>query len=193
MLSFKFSLTEEEYFDYNYYTAWGAPHKKSYRARYYARVLALYSIIAVLYIFTNHSHRIQIDLVVFASIGIIYFLMVPFLIKKSIRRRTKQIMAEPENQHVLDESEIIISETGLIDQDKVSHSKYGWDAIVKKAETPNSYYLYTNSYHAIVIPKRVVRNKHEHDELQSYFNRVLSLSSEFSNRADRRARRAENI
>ena len=93
-------------------------------------------------------------------------------------------MAEPENQHVLDESEIIISETGLIDQDKVSHSKYGWDAIVKKAETPNSYYLYTNSYHAIVIPKRVVRNKHEQDELQSYFNRFLSLSSEFSNRAD---------
>lgn len=183
MLSFKFSLTEDEYFEYNYYTAWAAPHKKSYRVRYYARVLALYSIIAVLYIFTNHSHRIEIDLIVFAAIGTVYFVMVPFLIKRSIGRRTKQIIADPENQHVLDESEILISESGIIDQDKVSHSKYDWDAIVKKAETPNSYYLYTNSYHAIVIPKRVVR-KDEQDELQSYFNRFLSLSSEFSNRAD---------
>ncbi len=184
MLSFKFSLTEEEYFEYNYYTAWAAPHKKSYRIRYYARVLALYSIIAVLYIFTNHSHRIEIDLTVFATIGILYFFLVPFLIKKSIRRRTTQIIAEPENQHVLDESEIIISEAGIIDQDKVSHSKYDWDAIVKKTETPNSYYLYTNSYHAIVIPKRVVRDKDEQDELQRYFNGFLSLSSEFSNRTD---------
>ena len=184
MLSFRFSLTEEEYFEYNYYTAWAAPHRKRYRVRYYARVLALYSIIAVLYIFTNHSHRIEIDLIVFATIGILYFFLVPLLIKKSISRRTKQIIAEPENQHVLDESEIIISETGIVDQDKVSHSKYDWDAIVKKAETANSYYLYTNSYHAIVIPKRVLRNKHEEDELQGYFNRLLSLSSEFSNRTD---------
>ena len=184
MLSFKFSLTEEEYFEYNYYTTWAAPHKKAYRIRYYAKVLALYSVIAGLYIFTNHTHRIEIDLVVFAIIGIVYFLLVPFLIRNSIRRRTKQIIAEPENQHVLDESEIIVTETGIIDQDKVSHSKYAWDAIVKKIETPNSYYLYTNSYHAIVIPKRVIKNANEHDELNSVFNRFLSLSSEFFDRTN---------
>lgn len=184
MLSFKFNLTEEEYFEYNYYTTWAAPHKKKYRIRYYARVLALYSIIAVLYIFTNHSHRIEIDLSVFAIIGIVYFLMVPLLIRNSIRRRTKQIIAEPENQHVLDESEIIITDTGITDQDNVSQSRYDWDAIVKKSETPNSYYLYTNSYHAIVIPKRILKNREEKDELLGFFNRHLSLTSEFSDRAD---------
>jgi hypothetical protein len=184
MLSFKFSLTEQEYFEYNYYTAWAAPHKKSYRIRYYARVFALYSIIAGLYIFTNHSHRIEIDLVIFVIIGTVYFMLVPILVRNSIRRRTKQIISEPENQHVLDESEIIITETGIIDQDKVSQSKYDWDAIVKKTETHNGYYLYTNSYHAIVIPKRVVRNSHEQKELQGFFNRFLSLSSEFTDRTD---------
>ncbi|MBC7828099.1 MAG: YcxB family protein [Chitinophagaceae bacterium] len=180
MLSLKFNLTEEEYFEYNYYTAWSAPHKKAYRIRYYVRVLALYSVIAGLYIFTNHSHRLEIDLIIFAVIGIIYFLLVPILIRNSTRRRTKQIIAEPENQHVLDESEIILTDTGIVDQDHVSQSKYDWDAIVKKTETRNSYYLYTNSYHAIVIPKRVINNDQEQKELERLFNRFLSLSSEFS-------------
>lgn len=182
MLSFKFNLTEEEYFQYNFYTAWAAPHKKSYRVRYYTRVLALYTIIAALYIFTSRSHRIEIDLAIFGAIGIVYFLLVPLLIKTSIRRRTKQIIAEPENQHVLDESEIIFTESGITDQDHVSQSRYDWDAIVKKAETPNSIYLYTNSYHAIVIPKRVIRNQNERDQLQALFNRFLPLSSEFDTR-----------
>jgi YcxB-like protein len=180
MLSFKFNLTEEEYFEYNYYTAWAAPHKKAYRIRYYVKVFALYSIIAILYIFTNHSHRLAIDLAIFAVIGIVYFLLVPWLIKNSIRRRTKNIISEPENQHVLDESEIIITESGIIDQDTLSQSKYDWDAIVKKAETTNSYYLYTNSYHAIVIPKRVIKSPHEKKELDYFFNHFLSLSSEFA-------------
>ena len=180
MLSLKFNLTEEEYFEYNYYTAWAAPHKKAYRIRYYVRVFALYSIIAGLYIFTNHSHRLEIDLIIFAIIGIVYFLLVPLLIRNSIRRRTKQTIAEPENQHVLDESEIILTERGIVDQDNVSQSKYDWDAIVKKTETANSYYLYTNSYHAIVIPKRVIRNTQEQKELERLLNQFLSLGSEFS-------------
>ena len=184
MLSFKFSLTEEEYFEYNYYTSWSAPHKKRYRRRYYSRVLALYTIIAALYIFTNRSHRIEIDLSVFAIIGIVYFLMVPLLIRNSIRRRTRQIIAEPENQHVLDESEIVITDAGISDHDNVSQSRYDWDAIVKKVETANSYYLYTNSYHAVVIPKRVIKNREEQDELLGYLNRHLSLTSEFSARPD---------
>lgn len=184
MLSFKFSLTEEEYYEYNYYTTWAAPHKKQYRLRYYVKVLALYIVIAALYIITNPGHRIEIDLSVFAIIGIAYFLMVPLLIRNSIRRRTRQIISEPENQHVLDESEIVITESGISDHDSVSDSRYDWDAIVKKAETPKSYYLYTNSYHAVVIPKRVIRNRKEQDELLGYFNRHLSLTSEFSARTD---------
>jgi len=180
MLSFKFHLTAEEYFEYNYYTAWAAPHKKRYRIRYYLRVFALYSVIAILYIFTNQRHQIGIDLAVFSTIGIIYFLLVPRLIKNSIKRKTRQIIAEPENQHVLEESEIILTEAGIVDQDDVSHNKYDWDAIVRKSETRNSYYLYTNSYHAIVIPKRVIKTEQDQKELQLLISQFLPLSSEFS-------------
>ncbi len=179
MLILKYNLTEEEYFDYNYYTSWAAPGKRGYRIRYYLRVFMLYGAIAALYIFTNHSHRVYVDLVIFGVIATVYFLLVPFLIKRSIRQRVRNTLAQPENRHVLEQSEVVLMDTGIIDKDNASESKYNWEAIVRKAETPGYYYLYTNSYHAIVIPKRVLRDSQERKELQRLFNEHLSLSSEF--------------
>jgi len=181
MLILKFHLTEEEYFDYNYYTAWAAPNKRSYRIRYYLSVFLIYTAIAALYVFTIHSHRILVDLIIFSVIAIVYFLLVPVLIKRSIRRRIRDILAQPENSHVLEASEIVLMDTGIIDKDNASESRYSWEAIVRKAETPTSWYLYTNSWHAIVIPKRVVTNPQDKEELQRLFDEHLSLSSEFAN------------
>jgi hypothetical protein len=180
MLVLKYHLTEEEYFDYNYYTAWSAPEKKGYRIRYYLRVFLLYAAVAVLFILGSHSRQKVVDFIIFGAIAIVYFLLVPWLIKRSIGRRVKDILKQPENQHVLSEAEVILMDTGIIDKDEASETKYNWDAIVRKAETPFCYYLYTNSHHAIVIPKRAVRNAEEKKELERLLNQHLSLTSEFS-------------
>lgn len=179
MLVLKYNLTEEEYFDYNYYTAWASPDKKKYRIGYYLKVFLSYALIAAVYILTNHSHRVFIDLTIFSIIAVAYFLLVPYLIKRSIRKRVRDILSQPENEHVLEEAEVILMDTGILDKDKASESKYSWEAIVKKTETANSFYLYTNSYHAIVIPKRVVQHPQDKQELQRLFNQYLPLSSEF--------------
>jgi RNase P protein component len=184
MLVLKYHLTEEEYFDYNYYTAWSAPERKGYRIRYYLRVFLLYSAVAVLFIISRQSRQLLIDFTIFGLIAITYFLLVPWLIKNSIRRRVKDILRQPENQHVLGAAEVILMDTGLIDKDEGSESKYSWEAIVRKAETPFCYYLYTNSHHAIVIPKRAARNAAEKKELEQLLNQHLSLTSEFSKEED---------
>ncbi|RYG02879.1 MAG: YcxB family protein [Chitinophagaceae bacterium] len=179
MLVLKYHLTEEEYLDYNYFTAWTSPDKKSYRLKYYLQVMILYIAVAGLYITANRSHTLLLDSGVFVTIGTIYFLLVPVLVKRSIRMRVKRVLAKPENQHVLNESEVTISETGILDRDTVSESRYDWEAIVRKAETKRCYYLYTNSYHAIVIPKRVLKVS-EQEMLYNFFNTHLSLSSDFA-------------
>jgi hypothetical protein len=92
----------------------------------------------------------------------------------------KDILRQPENEHVLGETEVILMDTGILDKDAASESKYSWDAIVRKAETPFCYYLYTNSHHAIVIPKRAVRNAEDKKELERLLNQHLTLTSEFS-------------
>jgi hypothetical protein len=179
MVILKFRLTREEYFTFNYYTAWSAPSRKNYRVRYYVRMLLIYGLIAGLYIFAKYSGRLIIDLIIFLGVGAFYVFLIPFLIKRSVRRRAEDILAEKENAHILDDAEVILSENGIVDKDKVSESRYAWDAIVRKADTPDSYYLYTNTYHAIVIPKRVLTNATERSELEELFTRYLPLSSEF--------------
>ena len=174
MVSFKFRLTEDEYLQYNYFTAWSAPTRKKYRIFYFLRVIVLYGAVAMLYIVATRQHYIWIDISVFIITGLIYLIMIPSFVKGSVRRKVKDILSKKENQHVLDEAEIVISDAGIIDKDTHSESRYDWDAIVRLAETPDSYYLYTNSYHAIVIPKRAV-NTEDGKELAMLLSKNLPL------------------
>jgi len=180
MVTLRFKLTEEEYFQYNYFTAWADPGKRSYRLSYFIRVMLLYGVVAALYILSNQTHNLTVDISVFVVTGSLYLLMVPLFIKWSVRRRMKDILAKKENLHVLDDAEIELSDTGILDKDTVSESRYNWDAIVRKVETPNSFYLYTNSYHAIVIPKRTIGSGEDRQEIERLFNRHLPLSAEIS-------------
>lgn len=179
MLILKYHLTEEEFFDFYYYTSWAAPDKKGYRLRYYLRVFLLYGTAAALYIYFRRSSQVQTDLIVFGVIAVIYFLMVPYLIKRSIRKRMRELLEKPENSQILEASEVVLSDTGIIDKNMTSESTFTWEAIVKKAETPQSYYLYTNSLHGIVIPKRVVSSPQDKQELQRLLNTHLPLTAEF--------------
>lgn len=179
MLHLQYHLSEEEFFDYNYYTAWAAPERKKYRLGYYLKVLLLYGAVAVLYIVANPRHQRITDIIVFASIALLYMLLIPVLIKRSVRRRARNVVAQPENKHILDECEVILMDTGIIDRDKETESKYNWDAIVKTGETPSSYFLYTNSYHAIVIPKRTLKYSADKKELIRLMNTHLPLNAVF--------------
>jgi hypothetical protein len=174
MVSFKFRLTEDEYLEYNYYTAWSAPTRKKYRIFYFLRVIILYGAVAMLYIIATRQNYIWIDISVFIITGLIYLVMIPSFVKGSVRRKVKNILSKKENQHVLDEAEIVLSDTGIIDKDTHTESRYDWDAIVRLAETADSYYLYTNSYHAIVIPRRVVSIEEE-KELTRLLSKNLPL------------------
>ena len=179
MLVFKYQLTEEEYFEFNYYTFWTAPFRKKYRWIYYLRLLLLYLPVAVLYISLNRVHNLYIDIAVFAVIAVFFIFLIPYFVKRSVRKRTKQILAEPENKHIIGICEVQLSDTGIVDKDSASETKYIWDAIVRRAETDQCIFLYTNSHHAIVIPKRVIKNAEEKKELDRMLAKHLPLAVEW--------------
>lgn len=179
MLTLRFNLTREEFLEYNYYTSWSSPDRKGYRYRYFLRVLALYGVVAAGYVYINrHRHDLLTDIFVFGTIGLIYALIVPLLVKRSIKSRVNAMLREPENQHILDMSEITLSEKGILDKDNASESRYNWEAIVKKVETKNCFYLYTSSWHAILIPMRALSTPEEKKELKRLLDQHLPLASE---------------
>lgn len=177
MLDLRFNLKAEEYYSFNYYTTWSAPGRKQYRMLYFGRIVLLYAAVALLYVFSKGTDQWIPDLFIFLGIGLVYFFILPYLVKRSIRNRVKQVLKKEENQHILQESQVVITGEGIIDRDTVSESRYDWEAIVKKAETPDCFYLYTNSYHAIVIPKRTM-SKEQVRELNQLLEQHLPLSSE---------------
>lgn len=179
MLTLRFNLTREEFLEYNYYTSWSSPDRRSYRFRYFMRVLALYGLVAAGYVYINRNrHELLVDIFVFSAIGLIYALIVPVLVKRSIKTRVSSMLQEAENQHILQTSEITLNEQGIIDKDNASESRYNWEAIVKKVETKDCYYLYTSSYHAILIPMRALSTPEEAKELKRLLDQHLPLASE---------------
>jgi hypothetical protein len=177
MVHLRFSLTEEEFYQFNFYTAWAAPERKGYRLWYFLKVMLLYTLVALVYIFVNKEHDWPLDLTIFALIGLAYFLLIPVLVKRSVRNRVKEILGRKENAHVLEESEVVVDEKGIFEKDPVSESRYDWEGIVKLADTNHCIYLYTNSFHAIVIPKRILTNE-DSARLKKLFNRHLPLSTD---------------
>jgi hypothetical protein len=179
VLTLQFNLTREEFLEYNYYTSWSSPDRRSYRFKYFLRVLVLYGAVAAGYVYINRNrHDLLTDAFVFGAIGLIYALIVPVLVKRSIKSRVNAMLREPENQHILQASEITLSEQGIIDKDNASESRYNWEAIVKKVETKDCYYLYTSSYHAILIPMRALANAEEKKELKRLLDQHLPLASD---------------
>lgn len=182
MVILKYQLTEEEFFEFNYFTSWAAPDKRQYRVIYVLRTMLWYVAIAAVYIFLIRKDFSATALIIFAAPAIIYFLLIPTLIKRGIRQRVRAMLAKPENRQFLEPAELVISETGILAKDITSETKYNWEAIVRKAETSSCHFLYTNTQFAIVIPKRILVNAQERQELQQLFNQHLSLSSEFPGR-----------
>lgn len=176
-ITFNFRLTEEEYYQYNYYTAWADPRRTRYRRNYILKVMFLYAAVAFLYIYAMQPRHYWIDISVFFITGTAYLLLIPFFIKKSVRRRVSNILSRKENHHILEECEVTLSGNGIVDSDTVSESRYNWEAIVHCARTTEGIYLYTNSYHAIVIPRRVLVDAGVEQETEALLSRRLPLDS----------------
>lgn len=177
MVHIHFRLTEEEFFQFNYYTAWAAPERSGYRLWYFLKVMLLYAVVAIIYIFLNKDHDWPVDFTIFAIIGVVYFLLIPHLVKRSVKVRVKDILSRKENQHVLEDSEIIVDAKGIFEKDVVSESRYEWEGIVRLAVNYDCIYLYTNSFHAIVIPRRALDDQ-QSANLEELFNIHLPLSTE---------------
>ena len=104
-------------------------------------------------VFLIHRHRLPI--------------LIPFFIKVIGKKKSERHLFQKKKTTMFSTKQKSFFPTpGSPTRTPISESRYNWDAIVQFAETPDSYYLYTNSYHAIVIPKRVVADDDEIKEAE---------------------------
>lgn len=179
MINIEFTLTEEEYFNYNYYTNWLIPEKKAFRLRYYL-VIPIIVFVLYLLLFYSFDNKITIDsLLISLVIAILLAILLPYRIKSATRSRVKNAIKKSEEETILSPTQLSIDEKGISGQNKVAEVKYKWDAFTKKVIAYDCYYLFTNLIHAVVIPVRAFQSKDEKNNFDSILDQNLPLKTKF--------------
>ena len=76
-------------------------------------------------------------------------------------------------------SEMIISESGIFGKSKDIEVHYKWPAFIKKYETSSAYYLVMSSNIGLIIPKRVFKSITEKESFEKMLAQNLSLQADF--------------
>ena len=77
MVILKYSLTEDEYKAFNYYTGWQSPGKKNHRIKYFAKTLLFYFIGLLLFLLTKRNFPLDFNF--FLVIGVVTILLIIYL------------------------------------------------------------------------------------------------------------------
>jgi hypothetical protein len=182
---FRYSLSIDEFAGFNAYTMWYAPWQKKVRFNFLLRSLFYTAAIFIVSFFIlnkiNNSQRlirglsISISVVGLIILNCISYYQAPF----GIMNRAKKMVVKDENSHILQETELEINQDGILTTDKDSRVHQKWNSIVRYAVTKESFYLYTNSIQAIVIPKRLFSSQKDIEEFDKFLTSKISISSSF--------------
>ncbi|MBL7724119.1 MAG: YcxB family protein [Chitinophagaceae bacterium] len=177
---YKYTLTKEEYLEFNLFSCWTAPWRKSARIKYFVTYFILCFSVSVFVVATSSKSNSFLQ---FLPFSLIISLIIAYLsslhVKLSIKRKILTMLSKEEINHLLQETELTINEDKIIDKTQKSTSIYTWDSIVRYAKTEDKYCLYVNALNAIIIPGRLFNNQSEADDFEKFILSKIPHSSSF--------------
>jgi hypothetical protein len=181
MFSLKYSVSKKDYADFFVYNFWDNPAKRKKRFQQLVKQTGIWLFIVAVfgYMFwkkSSNNSLIFICIAIFSSISIIS----AFFGKNALVNQAESIADNPANEIFFTEQELIISDAGIQIKHIFGEEKYHWNAIIKKAETNEHYFLYKNALQAFIIPKRLIKNSAEKQVLEKLLTKHLLLNAEIS-------------
>lgn len=182
---FRYSLTADDFAEYNAYTSWHAPWQKKARIKFIVNI-AFISLIVIpagiivsKYISNEKPHhylRLGIMILVGLMVVLLFaYYQEPFRIKNKVRK----FVGKDENSSILGERELEINDKEIVYVNDAGRSYCKWDSITRNAVTKEYFYLYTSSIQGYIIPKRLFSSQKEIDEFDKYLTEKIPLSSSF--------------
>ena len=180
-LILSYQLTEDDYFEFSYFTAWKASWNKKKRIIYFAKVsfFAFLGSTVLLYsLKKDFPKNLIVTIFVFL---VLYISLLSLLIKDNYRRLARKIYNDPKNSNLFSVAELSFDENGIRAKDNFSDNQHSWSAITKISETPKHHFLYLSEITALIIPKRVFKSKEDEDKLKILMNRNIHLRAQLEN------------
>jgi hypothetical protein len=172
MLILEYTLTEQEFLDYNYYVTWQSPDRKQQRLRYYVVNLAVYIIFTAACLYLIDNNAMSTSSWIIGGCGMIgLLLIIKFRTRSIFDRRARKILSGPNAENILSKTTLTINDEGLFGKTKVAEVKYNWSAFQKRTVVNNCCYLFISPIQAVVIPLRAISalERQEFDKLLSQY------------------------
>lgn len=154
MLTVDIELREKDYISLTTYTQLDSSQVKALKRKRSLRQIILYAIILGILIWSDSLIGNYTTTIIYAVIFFLFTFAIPYFQRPFIGRRLSAIYNAPENESMLQRKEYIFSDTGINISSQFTNTKLQWPAIIKKVETPDYFFLYQTSIHAMIIPKR---------------------------------------
>jgi YcxB-like protein len=122
---------------------------------------------------TINKYSIPLGLLLFVTT------ILPLITRRaSLIKQAESITEIAENENIFTENTFIPTDADFQIKNKFCEVKYFWNAIIKKTENSNYYFLFVNEFQAIIIPKRAFKNNEELQAFDKILSRNLSLDAE---------------
>jgi hypothetical protein len=178
MLSLHYALTKDDYINYYTYVAWDSPANKKKRFYYYTRQMVPLLIFLFAFYYTGLFDRPGKFIFIIGSVLLAITLLSFINVRSNTIRTAERVADDPNNGSIFLELNVVISETGIVVKDELKESKYRWEAILRKAESKNYYFLFHNAVQAIIIPKRVFNTADEKGRFEKLLTQYLSFEAD---------------
>lgn len=182
--NFKYSLSEDEYAEYNAFSGWHAPWQKKARFKYLINTaffffIAIIATVIVIDKFEGDETNFTSLLIISSIITLIFTFFSNYQAPFRFKSKARLFIRKDENAHLINESEIEISDRGIYKTNPETKVNLNWNSIIKYAVSENLFYLYVNSQEALVIPKRLFESQIKIEEFDKFLTEKIPLSSSF--------------
>lgn len=177
MLSLNYSISKEDYINYYTFVLWDAPANRKKRFTYYAKqVIPLLLFIIAFYYTGIFDRGSKFTLLI---LGFIFLTsLLSFIgVRSNTVTQAQKVVNDPNNTSIFLETKLIVAETGITTKDALTETMYQWNAIIKKQESKDYYFLFTSSIQALIIPKRIF-NVDEKAQFEKLLSQYLSFDAE---------------
>lgn len=161
-----YTLTEQDYIDFNLYTFKKSPtmQKRLLKQRVTGPVLFIIATI----IFPRITDISRMTWAVFfLTASAAWYFYYPKKMEKALRKTTLMQLNEREDDKLLSETQMILTEEGIRIKRESSESVFNWDAFKKVEQSDKQIFIFSRNIAVHIIPKMAFSSSAEMEEFLS--------------------------
>lgn len=152
-----YTLTEEDYLNFNMYHVKNS--KTATKSLNIQRFLGPLFFIVFAYVFSLIVDIAFLGIFIpFLVISIFWVIFYPKYFYSLVKRQTKKMIQEGENEGLLGKHHLLMTDEGITEITSSSETRVRWESLKDLTEDDHSFYLYNSGLSAIILPKSALTN-----------------------------------